>query len=117
MKLHSLTPILWVKDLQGTIDFYEQKLGFKCISKMERWANMHRDAVEIMLAVPFQEWGFKSPQFTGSLYVYADEIDEIRNELKDKAEVFYPIEDFDHGMREFAIHDCNGYLLQFGKEI
>ena len=37
--------------------------------------------------------------------------------MKDKAEVVYPIEDFDYGMREFAIRDNNGYLLQFGQEI
>ena len=28
-----------------------------------------------------------------------------------------PIEDFDYGMREFAVFDNNGYLLQFGQEI
>ena len=26
-------------------------------------------------------------------------------------------EDFEHGMREFAIYDNNGYMLQFGQEI
>ena len=36
--------------------------------------------------------------------------------LKDKAEVVYPIEDFEYGMREFAIKDCNGYMLQFGQD-
>jgi len=28
--------------------------------------------------------------------------------------VVYPIESFDYGMREFAIRDNNGYILQFG---
>ena len=83
---------------------------------MDDCANMQRDAAEIKLAVPFREWSFKSPQFTGSLYLYVDQVDEIWNELKDKTEVFYTTEDFDHSMREFAIHDCNGYMLQFGKE-
>jgi hypothetical protein len=26
----------------------------------------------------------------------------------------YPLEDFDYGMREFAIYDSKGYLFQFG---
>ena len=37
--------------------------------------------------------------------------------VKDAVRVCYPIEDFDYGMREFAIFDNNGYLLQFGQEI
>jgi hypothetical protein len=27
------------------------------------------------------------------------------------------MEDFEYGMREFAIRDNNGYILQFGQEI
>ena len=38
-------------------------------------------------------------------------------QVKDAARVCYPIEDFDYGMREFAVFDNNGYLLQFGQEI
>jgi hypothetical protein len=29
--------------------------------------------------------------------------------------VAYPLEDFHYGMREFAIYDNNGYMLQFGQ--
>ena len=36
---------------------------------------------------------------------------------QDKARVVYPIENFFYGMREFAIRDNNGYILQFGQEI
>jgi len=31
--------------------------------------------------------------------------------------VVYPLEDCAYGMREFAIRDNNGYILQFGQEI
>ena len=37
--------------------------------------------------------------------------------VKDHAQVCYPIEDFHYGMREFAIFDNNGYLLQFGQPV
>jgi hypothetical protein len=37
--------------------------------------------------------------------------------LKDQCKVEYPLEDFEYGVREFAIRDNSGYLLQFGKEI
>ena len=51
---------------------------------------------------------------TGALYF---NVDDVWEQLKDQAQVEYPIENFDFGMREFAIRDCNGYLLQFGQEI
>jgi uncharacterized glyoxalase superfamily protein PhnB len=53
---------------------------------------------------------------TGSLYFKSEAVDEIWQCLKDKAQVEYPLENFEYGMREFAIRDCNGYLLQFGQE-
>jgi len=31
-----------------------------------------------------------------------------------KANICYEIETFEWGMREFAIYDNNGYILQFG---
>jgi len=37
--------------------------------------------------------------------------------LKDKGTIVYPIENFDYGMREFAIRDNNGYILQVGSEV
>jgi hypothetical protein len=39
-------------------------------------------------------------------------MDALWNELKDKARISCGIEDFEYGMREFAIH----YMLQFGQE-
>ena len=37
--------------------------------------------------------------------------------VKDKAKIVYPLEDFEWQMREFAIYDNNGYMLQFGQDI
>ena len=36
---------------------------------------------------------------------------------KTKQTIVYPIENFYYVMREFAIRDNNGYILQFGQEI
>jgi len=44
-------------------------------------------------------------------------VDSLWEQIREKAAVVYPIEDFDYGMREFAIRDSNGYVLQFGHEI
>jgi len=119
MKIENLTPMLRTKDLQGSVDFYTRILGFECRALSEEWgwASLSRDGVEIMLALPNAHKPFDRPVFTGSLYFRCDDVDAVWKQVKDQAKVCYPIEGFEHGMREFAIYDNNGYLLQFGQEI
>ena len=38
-------------------------------------------------------------------------------QVKGKAEVRYGIENFHCGVREFAMYDNTGYLLQFGRRL
>lgn len=70
-----------------------------------------------MLAAPNANMPYDGPAFTGSFYIRVDEVDTIWTELKDKVEIVYPIDNFEYGMREFAIRDINGFMLQFGQEI
>ncbi len=115
MKLQAIVPMLWVSDIPATVSFYSEVLGFKCLSQMDHWAVLEKDEVELMLSLPNAHEAFERPLFTGSFYFECDEVDQLWESVKDKAKVVYPIEDFDYGMREFAIRDNNGYILQFGK--
>jgi len=119
MKLDKLTPMLYTTDLNGTVDFYVQTLGFKCNSLETEWgwASVAIDTIEIMFSLPNDLIPFDKSTFTGSFYFKTKQVDELWENLKDKATIAYPLENFDYGMREFAIHDNNGYLLQFGQEI
>lgn len=107
------------KELKESADFYVKYLGFVCDSYSEDWGWCHlkRDFFSLMLATPGAYYSFEQPMFTGTLYFQTDSVDELWAHLKDKVEVSYPIETFRFGMREFAIYDNNGYLLQFGQEI
>jgi uncharacterized glyoxalase superfamily protein PhnB len=119
MKITELRPMLWTADLNETIAFYEQVLGFLCTAKNEDWgwATLRIDDVAIMAAEPTAHSSFESPTFTGSFYFTTDDVDAMWSKLKDKARVCYGIENFEYGMREFAVYDNNGYLLQFGQEL
>ncbi|MDN5200741.1 VOC family protein [Fulvivirgaceae bacterium BMA10] len=119
MKLTALTPMFLTNELEETIDFYVNIIGFKCeaFEKEWGWAMLSMDNVNIMIAKPLKNEVFEAPKFTGSIYLFPDNVDEAWEMLKNKAKVSYPIENFDYGMREFAIYDNNGYLLQFGQEI
>lgn len=121
MSLHALTPMLRTWDLPGTLAFYIDTLGFACASggADAGWVMLSRDGVELMVSAPNAHLddaaGIRAPAFTGSFYFRTDDVDRWWTALRDKARVCYPIEDFAYGMREFAVYDNNGYLLQFGQ--
>jgi uncharacterized glyoxalase superfamily protein PhnB len=99
-KLEDIRPVLSVSDMEETVLFYCNVLSFECVSRMEGWAALRKDQVELMISLPNAHEPFEKAALTG-----------------DKAGVVYPIENFFYGMREFAIRDNNGYILQFGQEI
>jgi uncharacterized glyoxalase superfamily protein PhnB len=117
MKLTALTPMLWTDNLENSIAFYRDLLGFQCAAQMDGWASLEREGIELMLSLPNQHEPYDRPRFSGSFYLRCDDVDAWWERLKEKATVVYPIETFDYGMREFAIRDNNGYILQFGKPI
>ena len=119
MTIDSLTPMLRTWDLPGTIEFYKGVLGFECESYEADWgwASLTHGPVSVMFSSPNEHEGDVEPKFTGSIYFRVTDIDSLWSRLKDHARVCYPLETFPYGMREFAIYDNNGYLLQFGEAV
>jgi uncharacterized glyoxalase superfamily protein PhnB len=118
MKFTGLTPTLYTRDIRGSVEFYVTALGFEHDGPDATGvAFVRRDGVEIMFSWPNARLPFDTPVLTGSLYIRCDDVDAAWEKVKGAARVCYPVEDFDYGMREFAIFDNNGYLLQFGQEI
>ena len=119
MRVTDLRPMMWTGDLQATIDFYVDVLGFTCDERNDDlgWATLRIDEIAIMIARPNAHTPFEKAEFTGTFYYTVDDVDAMWAKLKDKASVCYDIENFEYGMREFAIFDNNGYTLQFGQEI
>ena len=119
MSLRALTPMLRTPDLAASVAFYTQALDFRLSAGdiAGGWVSLARDGVELMLSGLNAHEGDRAPAFTGSLYLRTDDVDGWWSRLRERARVCYPIEDFAYGMREFAIYDNNGYLLQFGQPI
>jgi hypothetical protein len=71
-----------------------------------------------MISLPNQHEPFDKPQFTGSFYFHPDDVDVFWERSEGgKVPIVYPIENFSYGMRESAIRDNSGYILQFGRPI
>jgi len=128
MKLLHLSPILWTKNLDETVSFYETVLGFKGKSDFPNFASLTRGNVEIMFVVPQDDDNsvegeegnkdfFPKPLLTGGLFITTDEVDDIWASVKNRRVVKSAIEDRAYFMRDFSILDNNGYELVFGQDI
>jgi len=127
-KLHFLSPILWTKDLEQTISFYETILGFKKQTQYPNFVSLTRDKVEFMFVLPIdepeddkdannKEEFFPKPILTGSIYITTEKVDELWEFVKDIATIRSPVCDREYMMRDFSILDNNGYELVFGEYI
>ena len=130
-----LVPMLTTDDLDGTIAFYRDTLGFEVIGTFPEdhpnWCYLKRGDAYLMfssLAVPDhdhdehghdvegEEHHYHGPTGVWTLYVYPDDVDSLWERLKEQAPVAFPLCETDYGMREFGIRDPNGFMLSFGKE-
>ena len=113
--------MLATEKLTETMEFYQEHLGFECCGRYPEenpcWASLMNGDVEIMFNTPNAHLEFTKPTLTGSIYIYVENVDELWEKIKDKVEVIYEPENFDYGMREFGIKDCNGYILNIGENI
>ncbi|MGH1517800.1 VOC family protein [Chryseobacterium sp. JK1] len=118
-KFTGLRPIFWTENLKETIEFYTHILGFTLLAKNDdwQWASLQKDEVFIMLSQPNHHEKTSGIGFSGSFYFNVETVDKLWEDLKTKAKICYEIETFDWGMREFAIYDNNGYILQFGENV
>jgi uncharacterized glyoxalase superfamily protein PhnB len=121
MKFESLSPILTTDDMDRSVRFYVDVLGFTCGMQTPGYSNLYRDGIRIMLGGrPNSHEPWAGPRFTGQLYIHLNEpneVDALWSKIKGRVEVVYAPDTFDYGMREFGIRDDNGYNLAFGSEV
>lgn len=119
VKFKHMRPVLWTVKLQESISFYTQMLGFTLDEYNEdwRWASLSKDDTGLMLAQPNEHEKFDKIGFTGSFYFNVNDVDKLWAQMKDCTKICYEIGDFPWEMREFAVYDNNGYILQFGQNL
>lgn len=113
MKFTRLTPMLQTENLQCTIDWYAKVLGFTCTSRQrDEWCRLERDDVELMFMVNAH---LGAPHATATQYFRVDDVLGLWKFVAAHAKTEWGPERMPYGMVEFAIKDCNGYLLSFGQ--
>ncbi|HNP24202.1 MAG TPA: VOC family protein [Panacibacter sp.] len=123
--MDSLTPNIFVKDMNATIAFY-QLLGFNVVMSVPGegdfvWAMMVCGNVSMMFQT-FESLAEELPEIRrtdgGSLLLYI-KIKNIRtffDTIKEKVNVLKGLEKTFYGATEFSITDNNGYVLTFAED-
>jgi len=122
--MESISPNIFVKNIDETIKFYEQ-LEFKLTMKVPDegdlvWAMMTNGNVSFMFQT-FESLGDDlreiSRQDGGSLllYIQIKEIRQFHDRIKDKVNILKGLEKTFYGATEFSIQDLNGYVLTFAE--
>lgn len=127
--MKKLTPNLMVEDVDATLKWYKSILGTQEIVKIpytknpskSQWALAHCGAVEFMFqlrdSLEEETSVLKDIPIGGSftLYIEVENIQELHDSLKDKTEIVQKMHTTFYGSQEFAIKDCNGYVLAFSQ--
>ena|SRR5690242_2220714 len=115
LEISRVTPMLQVKSLDETIEFYTKTLGFELGERAGGWCHLEWGGAEVM----FYEMDSPEqpvPAMTGVLYFNPKDVSALWEHLKWRAPVEWGLQTMEYGMVEFAIRDCNGYILSFGQE-
>lgn len=124
--MESITVNLMVKDVNTTVDFYKDVLGFELAmsvpeSGVYNWAMVQKDKVVIMFQ---EEKNFKEEykclenRNVGggfSIYIKMKNIKEYYDLVKPKVKIVLDYHKTFYGAYEFAIEDENGYIIAFAE--
>lgn len=123
--MESVSPNIYVKDINATIDFYKQ-LGFEVTASVPEaapfiFAMMVCGKVTFMFQT-FESLANELPdvsrQAGGSLllYIQTKEIRKFYERIKNKVKVIKGLETTFYGATEFSILDNNSYVLTFAED-
>jgi lactoylglutathione lyase len=128
VKFVSLTPNLLVEDVNASVEFYRDVLGFNLMMSVPEtgrldWAQVGNGGANIMLqslsSAAAEQPVFADMKIGGSLglFIVVKGVNELYERVKGKAQLVADIHDTFYGMREFAIQDNSGYILVFAEEL
>jgi catechol 2,3-dioxygenase-like lactoylglutathione lyase family enzyme len=122
MHLQRLTPMLSVTDLERTITFYCNGLGFQCAQKFGDphpvWCHLKRDSADLMFNQPPASELAELPRRAKDFqvyYFYPDDVPLLHAAWKGKGLAVTDLRVTIYGMKVFELRDPDGYWLWFGQ--
>ena len=137
MNLQSITANMMVKDINPSVEYFTEILGFELFM----WVDFEKEAdmwelhagveyafailkswdCELMLQsekslaedLPFLQKWYENSSI--ALYIKIENIEEYFESIKNKVEIVKDLSITWYGMKEFYIRDINGYILGFAE--
>jgi catechol 2,3-dioxygenase-like lactoylglutathione lyase family enzyme len=113
----SISPMLAVADMDETIRFYEDVLGFKAMKTSPEYSIVERDGQSIHFQKAASEEVMKCVRGHTEIYIEVSGIDLLWEHVKN-FKTRYRVRDLfvrEYGMTEFHIEDPNGCLVFVGE--
>ena len=112
MSLLKAIPVLPAINMRDTIDFYENKLGFKSYN-FGNYAIIKSDFAEIHFYLVTD----KSNILPSTCFIYTDDVEDLYTRMAEK-DLLYPknkLNEMRFGKKEFSIMDNNKNVIHFGE--
>jgi predicted enzyme related to lactoylglutathione lyase len=122
--LTSISPVLLVSDLERSVAYYRDRLGFdtELYGDPPNFASVGRDNATILLALTDEperivpHWHVVENMW--NVYIRVDDVDRLYAEIQERgAPIDYTIYDAPHGFREFGVQDPDGHDIAFGQPL
>ena len=115
MKTLCSARVFTVSNLDKSLDFYKQVLGFSEDFRFGNYAGVKYG--EILIHLSQTENPNSKPAGNGVIYIFCDEVDEYYNQILAKgARLQKPPQNYEYGMRDFIAEDLDGNFIGFGTE-
>lgn len=123
MLLNRLVPLINVEDLDVSLDFYRNALGFTVENRHDMngkpiWALIRHGDISLMLNRPDEtdsDARRKRPSYGDTLlYFYVPDAQAAHDELAERGYTPGPVEEQAYGVAEFTLRDPDGYELACG---
>lgn len=124
IQLKQLTPNLMVDNVNETVDFYQEILGFQLVMSVPQegvfnWAMVQNGDVSFMFQQRENIIGeypvLKDVPMGGGLtfYIKVRDIKGLYNKVQKRVNIVLDLHRTFYGAEEFAIQDINGFILTF----
>ncbi len=127
--MKEITTNLMVDDVDATLAWYKLVFAAEMVAAVPypaddtrfQWAMIKLGDAHLMfqLRASFEE---ELPLLAGkklggsfSLYIKTEAVNALHDALQGKAKIIEPLHETFYGSHEFAIKDCNGYVLVFAE--
>jgi len=107
----SLTLLLHCQSLTATGHYYRDAMGFAVTFSPGNTATATLNGSSLIFTESDLWKGAGSGSFT--VYIGVTDIDRYFDIVKNKLELAWPLQESQYGSREFAVKDCNGYVIAF----